>query len=66
MKRYLSAIFICLSILAVFISFQLDVRWNGILGWGLACILLLCAIYFTKHIPNDTNEEKERQKITGA
>lgn len=53
MKRYLTSIFIGISILSVMIGFRFDVRWNGIVSWGLACIFLLLAAYFTKYIPNE-------------
>lgn len=55
MKRYLTAIFICLSILSVVIGFRFDVRWNGIMSWGFAFILLIFAAYFTKYISDDHN-----------
>lgn len=53
MRRYLTAICIGLSIISVMVSFQFDVRWNGIVAWGLACLFLLCAAYFTKYISNE-------------
>lgn len=56
MKRYLTVFFIILSIVVLFFGFRLDVRWNGILSWGLAFICLICAMYFTKYIPNDENK----------
>lgn len=58
MKRYLTAIFIILSIAILIIGLRIDVRWNGIMSWGLAFIFLLCAAYFTKYIPNDDKQEK--------
>lgn len=61
MKPYLTYFFIFLSIIAVIVSYQFNVRWNGILAWGLAFILLGFATYFTKFIRNKqtkTNEEK--------
>jgi len=67
MKRFLTAIFIGLSILSVVISFRFDVRWNGIVAWGLAIIFLLFAAYFTKYIPNNKEVEDssdlEKRKI---
>lgn len=50
MKPYLTYFFIFLSIIAIIVSYQFDVRWNGIVGWGLAFILLSFATYFTKFI----------------
>lgn len=58
MKRYGTVIFVLVSILSVIISFQFDVRWNGIVAWGLAVIFLSVAAYFTKYIPSD--EERQR------
>lgn len=57
MKRYLTAICIGLSIISVIVSFRFDVRWNGIVAWGLAFTFLLFAAYFTKYIPNDKKEK---------
>lgn len=53
MKRYLTAAFIILSIIILIIGLRIDVRWNGIVSWGLSLISLLCAAYFTKYIPNE-------------
>ncbi len=52
MKRYLSGLFILLSVITVIIGYRFEVRWNGIVSWGLAFIFLLLAAYFTKYIPN--------------
>ena len=57
MKRYLTAIFVGISIISVIIGFRFDVRWNGIVAWGLAVIFLLFAAYFTKYIPNENEEQ---------
>ncbi|GFZ78297.1 hypothetical protein GCM10010978_19820 [Compostibacillus humi] len=57
MKRYLSGIFIFLSVIFVIIGFVLDFYWSGIVGWGLAVICLILALYFTKYI---TDEKKDR------
>lgn len=53
MKRYLTAIFIGLSVPILWIGLSIDARWSGIVAWGLAFICFLCAAYFTKHIPNE-------------
>ena len=58
MKRYLTAIFIGLSALSVLIGFRFDVRWNGIMSWGLAFIFLLFAAYFIKYIPNENTSQE--------
>lgn len=58
MKRYLTAIFIALSILTLIIGLRIDVIWSGIVSWGLVIILLSFAAFFTKYIPN---EEKEKR-----
>lgn len=50
MKPYLTYFFIILSIIAIIVSYQFDVRWNGIVAWGLAFFLLTLATYFTKFI----------------
>lgn len=62
MKRYLTAIFVGLSIIAIIVGFQLDVRWNGVFSWGLAFILLLFAAYFTKYIANDSTKKEKPNK----
>jgi len=63
LKKYLTAIFILLSVLSVVIGFRLDVRWNGIFSWGLAIFFLFFAAYFTKYIsdkkPKSSCEEKK-------
>jgi len=59
-KRYLTATFIILSLLVIIIGLQIDVRWNGILSWGIAFICLIFATYFTKYIP-DKNDHKNRE-----
>lgn len=56
MKRYLSLLFLILSVVILFVGLRMDVRWNGIASWGLSFISLIFAAYFTKFIPN------ERQK----
>lgn len=57
MKRYLSAVFIIISVITIFIGYRSDARWSGMITWGLVLIFLLLAAYFTKFIQN--NEEKE-------
>jgi len=52
MKRYLSFLFVLLSIITIFVGYRFDVRWSGIVTWGLVFIELLLAAYFTKYIPN--------------
>jgi len=51
MKRYLTAIFILLSIIILIIGLPIDVYWSGTVTWGLTFISLLLAAYFTKYIP---------------
>ncbi len=58
MKRYLTLAFIILSILILIIGLRFDVRWNGIVSWGLAFICLIFATYFSKYIPNDNQSKK--------
>lgn len=60
MKRYLTITFIILSLLIIIFGLRIDVRWNGILSWGLAFICLILATYFTKYIP-DKNDHKNRE-----
>lgn len=31
-------------------------------GWGLAVVCLIFAIYYTKYIPNEKNEEKSNRR----
>ncbi|HLR23558.1 MAG TPA: hypothetical protein VK100_07555 [Pseudogracilibacillus sp.] len=56
MKKYLTTIFIFLGILSIVFGYQLDVRWNGIVSWGLALIFFLFAAYFTRYISSDKKE----------
>lgn len=53
MKRYLSTLFIIISILILIIGLQIEVYWSGIASWGLSFVTLILAVYFTKYIPND-------------
>lgn len=57
MKRYLSATFVILSIITIFIGYRSDERWSGIVTWGFVFVFLLLAAYFTKFIPNKKSEE---------
>lgn len=60
-KRYLSGILIGLSGIIIIVGNMLDLYWSGIAAWGVSIILLICAAYFTKYIPNDRkNKPKER------
>jgi len=61
MQRYFSLLFVCLGILSVVISLQFNVRWNGIVGWGLAVIFFSLAIFFTKYIPENKQEEESKE-----
>lgn len=58
MKRYLTATFLMLSVIILIIGLRIDVRWNGIIAWGLTFISLIFAAYFTKYIPDKKNKEK--------
>jgi preprotein translocase subunit SecY len=60
MKRYLTIIFLVLSVIIIVIGLQINVHWNGIVSWGLAFICLIFATYFTKYIP-DKEENKNRE-----
>lgn len=62
MKRYLTTIFVSLSMISVFVGFMFDVRWSGVASWGLAFIFLLFATYFTKYIPNETEDKRDPQQ----
>lgn len=59
MKRYLTAIFIGLSVLTLIIGLRFDVIWSGIVSWGLVVILLTFAAFFTKYIPNDEQKKHD-------
>lgn len=50
MKRYLTAIFIGLSVLTLVIGLRFDVIWSGIVSWGLVVILLTFAAFFSLNI----------------
>ncbi|OZU89152.1 hypothetical protein CIL03_09095 [Virgibacillus indicus] len=58
MKRYLTAFFIALSGVILFIGLRINFVWNGIVSWGLALICLIFAAYFTKYIPNEKDNKK--------
>ncbi|RKQ30902.1 hypothetical protein [Oceanobacillus halophilus] len=60
MKRYLTSIFILLSIFFIFMGIKLDLYWSGIAGWGLAFICLIFAAYYTKYIPNEKKKNKRK------
>ncbi|WP_085993442.1 hypothetical protein [Oceanobacillus senegalensis] len=60
MKRYLTLVFILLSLFFVALGLGLDLYWSGIAGWGLAFISLIFAAYYTKYIPNDKKENKRK------
>ncbi|KKE78253.1 hypothetical protein NSA56_15115 [Oceanobacillus caeni] len=62
MKRYLTVILILLSIVFIIIGIGLDLYWSGMVGWGLAFISLIFAVYFTKYIPNDKKERESESK----
>jgi len=58
-KRYLTAIFLILSIIILMVGLRIDVRWNGIVSWGLVFICLIFSAYFTKYIPNHKSKKKD-------
>lgn len=57
MKRYLTLFFSVLAIIAVIVSYQFDVRWNGIVAWGLAFILMSFATFCVQFIGQDKEED---------
>jgi len=59
MKRYLTIIFLLLSILILIIGLRTDFQFKGIISWGLAFISLSFATYFTKYIPNDDKQSNK-------
>lgn len=61
MRRYGTMIFVMLGMLSVMISFQFDVRWNGIVAWGLAVIFFSLAAYYTKYIPSDEQGQRRER-----
>lgn len=58
MKRYLTFIFVILSMITIIIGYRFDVRWAGMVTWIFVIILLLLAAYFTKYISSDKNGGK--------
>lgn len=58
MKRYLTAIFIAISILTLIVGLQFDAIWSGVVSWGLVVVFLGFAAFFTKYIPNDEEEKR--------
>ncbi|GAA0597466.1 hypothetical protein GCM10009001_12040 [Virgibacillus siamensis] len=61
MKRYLTLIFIILSVVILIIGLQINQHWSSIASWGLAFISLIFATYYTKYIPNDRHDEKNEK-----
>lgn len=59
MKRYLTLLFVVLSILILVIGLRSDFQFRGIVSWGLTFISLSFATYFTKYIPNDNESKKD-------
>lgn len=57
-KKYLTVIFVMLSLIILFVGYRSTVRGAGIVTWGLVLICLIIAAYFTKYIP-DPKEEKD-------
>ncbi|HLR81149.1 MAG TPA: hypothetical protein VK119_11360 [Bacillota bacterium] len=55
MKRYLTFIFIFLSVVILVVGLRMDFQWNGVVAWGLSFICFILAAYFTKYIPDDQN-----------
>lgn len=60
MKRYLTTLFIVLSVIILLVGLQVDFRWSGIASWGLSFISLIFAVYYTKYIPNEKKQEKSK------
>lgn len=65
-KRYLSVIFIALSIVTVILGHVIDFYWSGVVAWGIGVVLLILAAYFTKFIPNDNKKNKTNDDKTKA
>lgn len=62
LKRYLTFIFLMLSILILSIGLRTNLQFKGIISWGLAFICLSFATYFTKYIPNDSERKRNSLK----
>lgn len=62
MKRYLTLLFIILSVVILAVGLQFNVAWSSIAAWGLAFISLIFATYYTKYIPNDKHDGKKEKK----
>ncbi|RDW17155.1 hypothetical protein CWR48_14620 [Oceanobacillus arenosus] len=60
MKRYLTIMFIVLSGICVLIGLMIDQVWSGIVGWALAVILLIFAVYYTKYIPEGVKAKSRK------
>ncbi|GAB3045532.1 hypothetical protein [Virgibacillus ainsalahensis] len=58
MKRYLTAIFIAISVIVIVIGLSIDLYWSGIASWGIAIVCLLLAVHYSKYIPNDKKSKK--------
>jgi len=52
LKRYLTFIFIVLSLIILIVGLNIKIYWSGIVSWSFALISLIFAAYFTKYIPN--------------
>ncbi|WP_368653999.1 hypothetical protein AB4Y30_02815 [Ornithinibacillus sp. 4-3] len=57
MKRYLSACLIVISLIIIVIGLRAEVSWGGIASSGIAFILLILALYFTKYISRSNTKD---------
>jgi hypothetical protein len=60
MKRYLTAIFIALSVVILALGLRIDSQWTGAATWGVTLILLIFAAYFTKYIPDEKTPKRRK------
>ncbi|MBU5467532.1 hypothetical protein KQI49_11950 [Virgibacillus sp. MSJ-26] len=62
MKRYLTLIFLTLSILVLVIGLRTNFQFKGAVSWGLSFICLSLATYFTRYIPDEKNTNSKSLK----
>src|SRR5699024_12477146 len=64
MKRYLTFIFIFLSVVILVVGLRMDFQWNGVVAWGLSFICFILAAYFTMYIQIGRASCRERVEFT--
>lgn len=59
-KRHMSGVFILLTAIILVVGTKLNYAWIGIVKWGLAAITLSLAMYYTKYIPSQKQQNNPK------